>query len=42
MVIDDDLQNLEALTELFKSRGHSVKAANSGVGALGSGQEIKI
>lgn len=34
MVIDDDLENLEALSGLFKSRGHSVKAAKSGAGAL--------
>lgn len=34
MVIDDDADNLEALSALFKSRGHSVKAANSGAGAL--------
>jgi CheY-like chemotaxis protein len=34
MVIDDDADNLEALSALFKARGHSVKAANSGAGAL--------
>jgi PAS domain S-box-containing protein len=34
MVIDDDADNLEALSALFKSRGHSVKAATSGAGAL--------
>ena len=34
MVIDDDPDNLEALSALFQSRGHSVKAANSGPGAL--------
>jgi PAS domain S-box-containing protein len=34
MVIDDDQDNLDALAALFESRGHSVKAANSGPGAL--------
>jgi PAS domain S-box-containing protein len=34
MVIDDDADNLEALSALFQSRGHSVRAANSGAGAL--------
>lgn len=34
MVIDDDPDNLEAFSALFESRGHSVKAANSGPGAL--------
>ena len=34
MVIDDDRDNLEALSALFESKGHSVKAANSGPGAL--------
>ena len=34
MVIDDDQDNLEALSALFESRGHSVKAENSGPGAL--------
>jgi CheY-like chemotaxis protein len=34
MVIDDDPDNLEALSSLFESKGHSVKAANSGPGAL--------
>jgi CheY-like chemotaxis protein len=34
MVIDDDVENLEALSGLFKSRGHSVKGASTGAGAL--------
>ena len=34
MVIDDDPDNLEAFSALFESKGHSVKAANSGPGAL--------
>jgi CheY-like chemotaxis protein len=34
MVIDDDPDNLEALSALFESRGHSVTAENSGPGAL--------
>jgi PAS domain S-box-containing protein len=34
MVIDDDANNLEALAGLFQSRGHQVKAANSGKRAL--------
>lgn len=34
MVIDDDRENLEALSGLFKSRGHSVKGVSSGAGAL--------
>ena len=34
MVIDDDQDNLEALSALFESRGHSVKAENSGPDAL--------
>jgi PAS domain S-box-containing protein len=34
MVIDDDADNLEALSALFRSRGHNVKAASSGAGAL--------
>jgi len=34
MVIDDDADNLEALSALFKARGHSVSAANSGTRAL--------
>jgi PAS domain S-box-containing protein len=34
MVIDDDTENLSALSELFQARGHSVIAANSGARAL--------
>jgi CheY-like chemotaxis protein len=34
MVIDDDPDNLEALSALFESKGHSVKSASSGPGAL--------
>ncbi len=34
MVIDDDPDNLEAFSALFESKGHSVKATNSGPGAL--------
>ena len=34
MVIDDDPDNLEAFSALFESKGHSVRAANSGPGAL--------
>ena len=34
MVIDDDADNLTALSALFESRGHSVQAANSGRSAL--------
>lgn len=34
MIIDDDLDNLDALKVLFESKGHSVKSANSGPKAL--------
>jgi signal transduction histidine kinase/ActR/RegA family two-component response regulator len=34
MVIDDDTENLNALSALFKSRGHSVVTNTSGDGAL--------
>src|SRR6185437_7361661 len=34
MVIDDDAENLSALSALFQSRGHSVTASNSGARAL--------
>lgn len=34
MVIDDDVENLEALSGLFKARGHSVRTAKTGAGAL--------
>jgi PAS domain S-box-containing protein len=34
MVIDDDINNLEALSGLFRARGHTVKASSSGLGAL--------
>jgi PAS domain S-box-containing protein len=34
MVVDDDLNNLEALSGLFRARGHNVKASSSGLAAL--------